>query len=91
MKVMIDRSWVLLVSAGLLSLLALGLAVFAPIGPHGTRGLVLIVAAAIVTWILWGQVATTRIRRADRESADASLRLILGGALPQQNRRTHIR
>lgn len=92
MLAMINHPWVMLVSASLLTTLALGFALLAPVGPHSERGVLILVAAAAVTWILWGQAALARVRRVDRASADANLRLILGDAAPPQgNRRTHIR
>lgn len=77
MSVLIERSWVLLVGAVIFTFLGLSVAVLIP-EPSGMRWLILSAASAVVTWILWGQVALTRIRRLDRECADANLKLILG-------------
>ena len=88
MSALIERSWVLLVGAIIFTLLGLTVAVLIP-EPSGMRWLILSAASAVVTWILWGQVALTRIRRLDRECADANLKLILG--ITPQGRRTTIR
>ena len=81
----IQLHWLVLAVAILLTAASIFFALYAPHGPDSERGIQLVLAATVVAWILWGQMATAN-RRA-RSDADDYLRLIARGDVAQFRRR----
>lgn len=82
--------WLVFAVAILLTVASILFAVYAPHAPDSTRGLLLLVAAGAVCWIMWGQMLHAG-RRDARADADEYLRLIARGDDNPFRRRSGIR
>lgn len=86
----VQPHWILFAIAIFLTAASVYFSLYGPHGPSSDRGLHLVLTAAAVSWILWGQMVHAN-KRAARADADEYLRLIARSEPIPFRRRPHTR